>query len=169
MPDVPIEQSPEAELVTLRKTVAELTQKSATRKSRVTELETNVATLTAKATESEARIKALTIDGPVDDLCQSISVAPQALRSALEAEYRIEMRDGVLTLLNPSDGKPVTQDGKAVPFQADAIKSLLLGSKDESKLNLYRAILITSKASGSDGASSNRAVASAPRIQFGLR
>lgn len=169
MPDLPIEQSPEAlELATLRKTNAELTQKSATRKARIVELEASVGTLTAKSTEAEARIKGLTIDGPVMDLCESISVAPQALRTALEADYKIEMRDGVLTLLNPADGKPVTHDGKAVPFQADAIKNLLLGSKDEAKLKLYRAILIANRASGAGGSSSKRTVAPAQRIHFGL-
>jgi hypothetical protein len=166
----PIEPSPEAlEVATLRKTVAELTQKSATRKARVTELEANVATLAAKATESESRIKALTIDGPVMDVCESISVAPQTLRTALEADYKIEMsKDGVLTLANLSDGKPVMQDGKPVPFQADAIKNLLLASKDEAKLKLYRAIVVVSKASGAGGSSSKAAIAPARRPQFGL-
>lgn len=172
MPEPPIEQSPEAlELATLRKTNAELTQKSATRKARIAELEANVNTLTAKATEAEARIKALTIDGPVNDLCEQISVAPQALRTALESEYRVEMKDGVLSLLNASDGKPVTVDGKPVPVQADAIKNLLLSSKDEAKLKLYRAIVIANKASGAGGSTATpRAASTAPaaRAQFGL-
>lgn len=169
MPDLPIEQSPEAtELETLRKTVAELTQKAATRKARITELESNASALQVKATEAETRIKALTIDGPVNDLCESISVAPQALRSALESEYRIEMRDGVLTLLNPADGKPVMQDGKPVLFQADAIKNLLLGSKDEAKKKLYNAIIIANKASGAGGVTSQRATTAQARPQFGL-
>jgi hypothetical protein len=164
----PIDQSPEAELAILRKTNAELTQKSATRKARVTELETNVATLTAKATEAETRIRQLTIDQPVNELCEEISVAPQALRTALETEYKIEMRDGVLTLVNLSDSKPVMQDGKPLAFTANSIKRLLLESKDEAKKKLYNAIIIVSKASGSDGSTSNRAVAPAPRSQFGL-
>src|SRR5258708_29886717 len=113
MADEPVVSNSEAlELATLRRTNAELTQKSATRKARIAELEASVGTLTTAKTEAETRIKALTIDGPVSDLCESISVAPQALRSALESEYRIEMREGVLTLLNPADGNPVMQDGK---------------------------------------------------------
>ena len=162
------ESTSAAELATLRKTTAELTQKSATRKARIQELEASVGTLTAKATDAETRIKALTIDGPVSDLCESISVAPQALRSALEAEFKIEMRDGVLTLLNPSDGKPVTHDGKPVPFQAESIRNLLLASKDEAKLKLYRAIVIANKASGAGGSESKRAVAPAQKLHFGL-
>ncbi len=169
MPDLPTEQSPEGlELATLRKANAELTQKSATRKARIAELEASASTLQAKASEAETRIRQLTIDGPVNDLCESISVAPQALRSALEADYKIEMRDGVLTLLNPADGKPVTHEGKPVPFSADAIKGLLLGSKDESKLKLYRAIVVASKASGAAGSPSQRTAATASRPQFGL-
>ena len=141
---------------------ADLLQKSATRKARITELEASTATLTAKATEAETRISQLTIDGPVNDLCEEFQFAPQALRSALESEYKIEMREGVLTLLNPSDGKPVMQDGKPVAFTADSIKALLLGSKDEAKKKLYNAISLRTKQSGAGGSSSNRVVAQAP-------
>jgi hypothetical protein len=147
-----IEPTPEAlELATLRKVNADLLQKSATRKARIAELEANAAALTAKATEAETRIKALTIDGPVNDLCESISVAPEALRTAFDSVYRVELRDGVLTLLNVSDDKAVMQDGKPVPLEAEAIKALLLSSKDEAKLKLYRAIIIANKASGAKG------------------
>jgi hypothetical protein len=45
----------------------------------------------------------LKIDAPIDDLCNEISVAPQALRTALEASYKVEMREGVLTPSNISD------------------------------------------------------------------
>jgi len=128
-----------------------------------------VGTLTAKTTEAESRIKALTIDGPVNDLCESISLAPQALRSALEADYKIEMRENVLTLLNASDGQQAMHEGKPVPVQADAIKNLLLGTKDAEKAKLYRAIVVVNKASGAAGAQSQRAVAPAPKHRFGLR
>jgi hypothetical protein len=169
MPDLPIEQSPEAlELATLRKTNAELIQKNSTRKAQILALEESVGTLTTKATEAEGRIKALTIDGPVDDLCADISVAPQALRSALEAEFKIEMKDGVLSLFNLSDGKPVMHDGKPVPFQSDAIRNLLLETKDEAKLKLYRAIVVSSKASGGAQSSSQRATSTQQKQQFGL-
>ncbi len=167
----PIEPNTAAELETLRRVNAELLQKSATRKARIQELEASVGTITAEATEAKARIKALTIDGPVNDLCESISVAPQALRAALEAEYKIEMREGVLMLVNPSDGKPIMgKDGKALPFQGESIKNLLLETKDIEKAKLYSAIVITSKASGSAnvGSSSKRAVAQSSKPQFGL-
>jgi hypothetical protein len=169
----PIETTPlsvdeTTELATLRRTNADLLQKSATRKARIQELEASVGTITARATEAETRIKALTIDGPVSELCEEISVAPQALRAALESEYKIEMREGVLTLLNPSDSKPVMHEGKAVPFQADAIKNLLLASQDEAKLKLYRAIVIANKASGAGSSSSKRTSAPAQKLQFGL-
>jgi hypothetical protein len=172
MPELPIGHSPEAlELATLRKTVAELTQKSATRKARITELETNTATLTAKATEAEMRIKALTIDVPLDELCSDISVAPQALRSALEADFKIELdNNGTLTLLNRSDSKPVVdKNGKPLPLESDAIRNLLLETKDEAKLKLYRAIVVKSKASGAAQSSSSvHTAAPVARAQFGL-
>jgi phage shock protein A len=165
-----IEPNTAAELETLRRVNAELLQKSATRKARIQELEASVGTLTAKTTEADTRIKALTVDAPLMEVCESISIAPGALRSALEAEYKIEMREGVLTLVNPANDKPVMgKDGKAVPFQGEAIKTLLLESKDAEKAKLYRAILIASKASGGAGAQLQRAVAPAPKHRFGLR
>jgi hypothetical protein len=167
----PVQSTNATELETLRRTNADLLQKSATRKARIVELEASVGTLTTKATEAETRIKALTIDGPVNELCEEISVAPQALRTALESEYRVEMKDGVLSLFNTSDGKPVTVDGKPVPVQADAIKNLLLSSKDEAKLKLYRAIVIANRASGAGGVASTtrtQSSASAAKAQFGL-
>lgn len=169
MPESPAGQSPEAlELETLRRVNAELLQKNSVRKAKIADLEASVGTITAEATEAKARIKALVIDAPLNELCESISVAPQALRAALEAEYKIEMREGVLTLLSASDGKPVMQDGKPVPFQEEAIKKLLLESKDEAKQKLYRAIVIANKASGSSGASSKMTVVPASKHRFGL-
>lgn len=165
----PIEPNSGAELETLRRVNTELMQKSATRKARITELEASMSTITTRATEAESRIKALTIDGPVRDLCESISLAPQALRSALENDYRVELKDGVLTLLNASDGQQATHEGKPVPVQADAIRNMLLGTKDAEKAKLYRAIVITNKASGAAGAESKRTIAPATKHQFGLR
>jgi hypothetical protein len=78
------------------------------------------------------------------------------------------MRDGALTLLNPSDSKPVMQDGKPVAFTAESIKSLLLGTKDEAKKKLYNAIIIANKASGAGGATTQRATTATATPQFGL-
>jgi hypothetical protein len=169
-PVAPLVQSHDVtELETLRRTNTELLQKAATRKAKITELEASIGKLTTAKSDAEARIKALTIDAPVNELCESISVAPRALRSALESEYKIEIREGVLTLLNPTDGKPVIQDGKAVPFTAESIKALLLGSKDEANRKLYNAIIIANKASGSGGETTAQRGTGAPsKPQFGL-
>lgn len=159
-----------SEIDILRRTNAELLQKSATRKARIEELQANATTFQTRATEAEARVRQLLVDAPVNELCSSISVAPEALRTALEADFAIEMRDGVLTLLNRSDDKPVTFEGKPVPMQADAIKNFLLASKDEAKLKLYRAILIVSKGSGGAGIGATER-SSKPKqaiAQFGL-
>lgn len=168
-PVVPPVQSTDAtEIDILRRVNADLLQKSATRKARIQELETSVGTLIAKTTEAEARIKALTIDGPVNDLCESLSKAPKTLRAALESDYRIEMRDNVLTLVNPSDGKQAMHEGKPVPFERDAIMKLLLSATDKEKQALFSSILIASKASGSGGSQSQRTVAPASKHRFGL-
>jgi hypothetical protein len=165
----PTEPNIAAELETLRRTLAEVNQKNATRMARIQELEQSVGAITTRATEAESRIKALTIDGPINDLCKSISKAPKALRSAIDNDYRVELKDGVLTLLNASDGQQVMHEGKPVPVQADAIRNLLLGTKDEDKAKLYNAILIANKASGADGAHAQRTVAPVSKHQFGLR
>ena len=61
-------------------------------------------------------------------------------------------------------------ENKPVPVQADAIRNLLLSSKDEAKLKLYRAIVITNKASGSGGVEHKRTVTPVSKArQFGLR
>ena len=170
MPE-PIVPTPEAvELETLRRTNAELLQKSATRKARIEELQASATTFQTRATEAEARVRELLVDGPVSEICSSISVAPEALRNAIEADYKIEMRDGILTLINRPDDKSVTFEGKPVPMQADAIKNFLLASKDEAKLKLYRAILIVSKGSGGAGIGATER-SSKPKqalAQFGL-
>jgi hypothetical protein len=160
------------ELETLRRTNAELLQKSAARKSRIAELEAASTALQAKAMEAEITIHELTINGPLNSLASSISTVPDVFREFFLRDYKVEIRDGALTLLFATDGKPVMKDGKAVPVEADAIKSLLLSSKDESKLRLYNSILIASKASGASGAKTDGRDSSTrkqPAIHFGLR
>jgi hypothetical protein len=178
MPDTPaIEPTPEAlELTRLRSSTSEILQKSATRKARITELEASIETLTTRATDAENRIKALTIDAPVDHLCEEISLAPQALRTAFEADYKIELdKNGSITLLNRADDTPVMKDGKPVPFTPDAMKALLLATKDQSKVALYSAIIVASKASGAasngNGTQSTRAPKAKQQVSaaFGLR
>lgn len=170
-PVVPIEPNSATELETLRKTITELTQKAATRKARITELESNASALQAKATEAETRIKALTIDAPLDHLCESISVAPQALRTALEADFKVELdKNGILTLLNRTDNKPVVdKNGKLLPLESEAVRNLLLATKDEAKLKLYRAIVVINRASGAaHSSSSTRTTSTSQKQQFGL-
>jgi hypothetical protein len=175
-PAVPSTQSTDAtELETLRRTNGELTQKAATRKARIAELEATVATLTAKATASEARIRQLTIDAPLNELCESISKAPEALRSTLESDFKIEIRDGVMTLIDRSSDKPIMLDGKQLAFEPESIKNFLLATKDAGKKRLYDSILIVNKSSGAGGPSTSTTktakVPAAPMVrarQFGL-
>lgn len=168
-PIVPID--PAIELETLRRVNAELMQKSAARKSRIAELEAASTALQAKATEAEATIHELTVNGPLKALAASISTVPDVFREFFLRDYKVEMVNGKLTLLTSADGKPVMKDGKAVPVEADAIKDLLLSSKDESKLRLYNSLLIGSKASGgaSTGVTRRSSAPSDPKPQFGLR
>jgi hypothetical protein len=170
----PIESTPAelaAELATLRQVNAEIIAKRQKDKEKLAALEAASTALQDKATEAEATIYELTVNGPLKALATSISTVPDVFREFFLRDYKVEMVNGKLTLLS-TDGKPVMNDGKAVPFELEAIKGLLLASKDESKLRLYNSILITSKASGAatehTGKSKDAPVRKAG-LEFGLR
>ena len=161
-----------AELATLRQVNSEILTKRQKDKEKIAELEAASSAAQAKAAEAQEVIVELTINGPLKQLSESISTAPDAFRDFFSRDYKLELQDGVLTLLSTTDGKPVMKDGKAVPFEPDAIKALLFSTKDESKLHLYNSILIASKASGSSGVNASRKDSSSPKppsIHFGLR
>jgi len=159
------EQTPEqlqAELETLRRTNAELLEKSRTRKARVGELE-------GKLTETEAKVQELIRNRPLKQLAAAISVAPDALITSFLSDYRVEL-EGANLVLQTLDGKPVLHEGKTVPFEPEAIKALLFATKDDAKLRLYNSILIVSRASGAATQSATMGkVESKSALHFGLK
>jgi molybdopterin-guanine dinucleotide biosynthesis protein A len=163
-----------AELASLRQAHAEVLVKRKRDKELLAAFQSETASLQAKVTDAESRIHQMTIAAPVKAMCESLSIAPEALLTALSADYSFVMNNGVLTLLSAKDGKPVVgTDGKQVPFERDAIKNLLLSTTDVPKRKLYNAILIGSRASGAGGSSSShggRVQAPKPTLpHFGLR
>jgi hypothetical protein len=156
------------ELATLRTTVGELKQKSATRKARIAELEATSAGLQTKLTEANASLRQITIDRPIKQMSESISTAPELWTEQFTRSYRLELVNGELTLLD-TDGKPVMKEGKTIPFEREALLKFLTDEK-HPQATTYRAITIASRASG--GAASARTTSSAPKqpeTQFGLR
>jgi predicted RNase H-like nuclease (RuvC/YqgF family) len=161
-------QNDAAELATLRTTVGELKQKSATRKQRIAELEAANAELQAKVTEANASLRQITIDRPIKQMSESISTAPELWTEQFSKAYRLELVNGDLTL-HSTDGQPVTKEGKAIPFEREALVALLTDEK-HPQAKAFRAITIASRASG--GAAPTRSATSAPKqpdVQFGLR
>lgn len=173
MPE-PTEQQPteptpnDAELATLRTTVGELKQKSATRKQRISQLEAANVELQTKLTEANASLRQITIDGPLKKMSESLSTAPALWTEQFNKSYRLELVNGELALLD-TDGKPITKEGKAIPFEREALVALLTDEKHPQAAT-FRAITIASRASG--GAAPARVVpttAKKPETQFGLR
>jgi hypothetical protein len=165
-----MEEQTENELETLRRVNTELVAKNTTRKQRIVELESTVAELQSKVTTAEASLRQITIDGPVRQICESISTAPELFQEQLSKYFKVELIDGTLTLLT-SDGKAVTdKDGKSVPFERDALSKFLMDG-DDARAKAFRAITVTNRASGGSGTTQRSAASTpkAPKVQFGLR
>lgn len=156
------------ELETLRRTNSELVTKNSTRKQRIAELEASVVELQAKVTEREASIRAITIDGPVRQMCESISTAPELFQEQLTKHFKVELIEGKLALFT-TEGKLVTdKSGNAVPFEREAMSKFLIDG-DDARAKTFQAITIVNRASGGDASVTKHVpVAPKPKIKFGL-
>ena len=161
-----------AELETLKATHGEVLTKSQSRKSKIAELEAANADFQAKLTAANDTIRQVTIDGPVRQMCESISTAPELFQEQLSKYFKVELIDGKLTLLSVADSKPVIDKaGKVVPFERDSLAKFLTDG-DDARARAFRVLTITSRASGGNAANVTRKVApsdSKPAIKFGLR
>jgi hypothetical protein len=158
-----------AELETLRRVNGELVTKAGNRKARVTELEATVTDLQSKLTASNNSLRQVTIDGPLKQMSESISTAPELFLEQFNKSYRLEMVKGQLTL-QTADGKPVLKGEKPVPFEREALVKLLTAG-DDAQARIFKSITVVSRASGANSQRSNRPAqsASVPRPSFGLR
>jgi hypothetical protein len=162
-----------AELETLRTVNAELLKKIHDRTAKATELESSITQLQGKLSEADAAVREMTISAPLRQLSESISLSPVLFQEQFNKQYTLEHRKGVLTLLK--DGKLVLdKNGKDVPFTREALIPLLT-SGDDPQSNIFKQILITSRASGASGVSGNQggsrtSKSDAPnKPSFGLR
>jgi len=159
-----------AEVETLRRVNGELKTKSATRKAKVAELEATVTELQSKLLDAHTSLRQVTIDGPLKQMSESISTAPQLWLEQFNKSYRLEMVKGQLTL-QTTDGKPVLKNDKPVPFDREALVKLLTDG-DHSQARIFKSITIASRASGASAPYRSRTSATdanKPSIQFGLR
>jgi hypothetical protein len=165
----------ENELDTLRRVNSELVTKNTTRKQRIAELEAANAGLTATLAERDATIHGITVGGPLKAMAERISNVPELWLEQFAKHYKVEMVNGEVTLLS-ADGKPVQKDGKAIPFETKALTEHLT-TGDDATAKAFRAITISSKASGGAAATGSTtttqrsalAAPKAPATQFGLR
>jgi hypothetical protein len=168
-PIEPIDLSAEGE--TLRRVNGELKTKSATRKARVSELEATVTELQSKLSEAHTSLRQVTIDGPLKQMSESISTAPELWLEQFNKSYRLEMVKGQLTL-QTTDGKPVLKNDKPVSFDRESLVKLLTDGDDPSA-RIFKSITIASRASGASAphrsGRTSAAEANKPAIQFGLR
>lgn len=157
------------EVATLRTTNNELKQKSATRKQRIKELEAALSQKDIDLADASKALRQVTIDGPLKDMSESISNCGELWLEQFNKAYRLEMKDGALTLLT-SDGKPLQHEGAAVPFERDALAKFLTHEKHPQS-KAFRAITIANRASGSQGNSAppqrKPGTAQKPNFQFG--
>ena len=174
MPDLPIEQSADAaEVETLRRVNAELVAKHARDKQRIEALEAGAAALQAKLSEAGETIKDVTIGVPLKAMAAEMSTVPDLFLEQFSKHFKVESIKGVLTL-QTIDGKPVTgKDGKAVPFERQALTDLLTAG-DDPRAKTFKTITIVNRASGASniGAAQQgrrETVDTRPGLQFGLR
>ncbi len=149
----------QAENETLRRTNAELVEKSGKRKNRVEELEVQLA-------KTNDELYQMHVGAPLRGMAESVSNAPELWVEQFSKHYKLEMQDGKLTILSVADGKPVNVD-----FTRDALVKFLT-DEAHPQAKTFRAITVTSRASGAGGigprASQGKQEAT-PKIHFGLR
>ena len=119
-------------------------------KARIATLEADAVKMQAKVTTAESNFHEVVINGPLREMAQSLSSAPQVFLDEFAKSYRLDLVEGALTVLH-ADGKPVLgKDGKRVPFEREALTKFLTETEDKSQ-GLYKAILVVSRASGGVG------------------
>lgn len=159
------------ELEVLRRTNGELVAKNTTRKQRIAKLEASNAELQLQLTAANGTIHEFTIGAPLKAMADRMSQVPELWLEQFAKHYKVEMIDGVLTLLSAADGTPIQKQGKPVPFETKALAELLTAGEDATA-KAFRAITITSKASGGGMSAVQRrepAVAKPNKVKFGLR
>ncbi len=161
-----------AELATLRQAHSEVLTKRAKDKAKIAELETASSELQAKLTAAENAVHAAVVGVPLQQMAESISTVPTLWLETFHKHFKVEHKDGKLTVLT-LDGKPLANSkGETVPFvQSDIAKYLTETEPESERTKLFQVMTITSRASGAAGIARHtpsRASQTAS-LNFGLR
>jgi hypothetical protein len=165
------------ELAVLRQTNAELVAKVQSRTARITELEATNATLQTSLTTAQSSLHEIQVGVPLRQMAESVSPVPELWLSEFGKHFKVELKDGKLSLLTVAGEPAIAKDGTPLEFTSAALTSLLTKSGNAA----YRAfdtIMVASKASGGGAngnlvgngrpnAESTSTVSAKP--QFGLR
>jgi hypothetical protein len=169
------------EVELLRTQIAEVTEKSRTRKARIAELESQLADATGKLAVSETALHEATVGAPLRQLAATVSPVPELWTAEFQKHYKLQLKDGKLSVLD-LEGKPVVGgDGKEpIAFEPNAIAKLVTDD-DNAISQTFKHITAVSFSSGG-GASGTKEqtlpgtdyrpkpkTPDAPRAQFGLR
>jgi hypothetical protein len=102
-------------------------------------------------------------------MSEAISTAPELWTKLFNEHYRLEAKDGALKLLT-IDGQRVQKDGRDLPFERQALISLLIDEKHPAARS-FGAITIVSRASGghAPSATSQATAPAKQNFRFGLR
>jgi hypothetical protein len=181
MPE-PIEQTPDAELVTLRKVNADLLKTKHEQKARITALEADVLAATEKADKATASMRATVIDLPLSRMVQQLAPnVHKLLLKEMQEDFAFEAADdGSIVIKSKADGKEVrAKDGKPVSFDKHSLHCFLTGFgyvERSERQKLYAHLLGIPVASGGIGRkpilgrmSNTPAPENKPELQFGLR
>jgi hypothetical protein len=164
----PNEATPiETELTALRNANKELHDKRIASKKRISELEASLVERDSQLATANASLRAIMIDSPLKNMGESISTAPELWTKLFNEHYKLELKEGALKLLT-LDGQPVQKDGKDVPFERQALISLLTNEEHPAARN-FSAITIVSRASGAQSPSTKIATPAKQTFNFGLR
>jgi hypothetical protein len=163
----------QAENETLKRTLAEITEKSRTRKVRITEHEATITDLQGKLTERDAAIQEIAVNAPLKAMAKVISNDVPIFLEQFRKSYSLQMIGDKLTLLSASDGKPILdKQGNPIPFEREPLLKML-GDPTHQNAAFYSRLLVVSRASGGGASNVTQKRVSTepkqPKIQFGLQ
>lgn len=160
------------ELSTLRQTVAELTQKNATRKARIAELEQQLATSQSATQTATASLHEIQVAQPMRAISEALSGMPELFDLEMKRlGYRVALNNGQLALL---DGDAAVE---GVEVSADGLRKHFLN--DDERHRNFKSLIIANRASGGGAVGSHSSSStrtsdrteepSRPKLSLGLR
>ena len=169
----PTQQSdtPEQELVKLRSLRERLLSDLSKLRAEKTELQTKFEASEAARTSFENNLKREKINNAMDNVFERIATKPDVLSSLFQRDYRLDVLDDKLIVLN-RDGQPVkNKEGQPYEVSPKGLAALMIESDGAS---VYEAFLKGSLAAGTANQRTPMAPPEKPKkdstpIHFGLR